>query len=205
MSLFTATPTTTSRKAAGARSARRVRGIVALVVLFAVFASFAASRGGAASDAGAAGFFPAPAAGPEDGALGAPAAAAASDGFGDPFEGLFGRTMVGLALFAIALAIVLVVVRRRFGSRPFQSGRRLALLETLPLGGRRFVCLLSLDRERLLVVGVSGENFSLLSETQSASLQTTSRDGAAGAPPTGSAAPPGRSFEAALEKAGANP
>lgn len=196
MALFSATPAT-QRNSTAARSARRLRGIVALVVLFAALTAFAASRGTAASERALAAEAAAPAAEP-----GGPEGAAAPSSFldRDPFEGLFGRTMVGLALFAIALAIVLVVVRRRFGSRPFQSGRRLALLETLPLGGRRFVCLLSLDRERLLVVGVSGENFSLLSETRAES-EKASLGGATGAPPTGSAAPPGRSFDAALEKA----
>ncbi len=111
-------------------------------------------------------------------AEGAPAAA-------DPFDGLLTRTIVGLVLFAAALAVVLAVARRKYGARGLRAGRRLALLETLPLGSRRFVCLLSLDREKLFVVGVSGEGLRLLSESR----QT---------PP----APVSGSFEAALEKAG---
>jgi len=150
---------------------RRAAGAVLLVI--ALLCGLAASLGGVSGTAVA-------------GPLAAEAAPASPTlAVEDPFDGLLFRTVLGLALFAIALAVVLFIVRRRFGARPFESGRRLSLLETLPLGGRRFVCLLSLDRERLLVVGVSGEGFSLLSDSRETAPPAANR-------PT---------FESALESA----
>lgn len=88
------------------------------------------------------------------------AAASAATGLSDAWQGVL-RLVIG---FAIIVPLVYFVTRLYGRAALGASSRRaLALVETLPLGANRAICLVKVG-ERLLIVGATSQHISLLAE-----------------------------------------
>lgn len=72
-----------------------------------------------------------------------------------------------------ALAFLAYAASRYLGRRwrLQQSGRRMELLEVLPLGARRQLCLLRVGEDEVLCLGLGGERVALLSRYRGAAAR----------------------------------
>lgn len=88
------------------------------------------------------------------------AAASAATGLADAWQGLL-RLIVGL----VVIVPLVYFVTRLYGRAALGVGSRraLVLIDTLPLGANRAVCLVKVG-ERLLIVGATAQQVSLLAE-----------------------------------------
>lgn len=134
----------------------------------------------------------------------APSWLASGDPVGEPSPSLFGqagasppRVSLQRTIFALVLVLVLILVAipvaKKVISPRLRSGRqgRLRVAETLPLGGRRFLCLVEVPGKTLLL-GVTEDAIESLTEIEGVAEGTPDENGGTGT--SDDEARPGRSM-----------